>query len=176
MKIHNTKIKGVLIIELNKKTDDRGNLMRIFDQKILKTAKKNFKPVQAYISETLKIGTFRGIHLQLSPFQEAKLTKCIDGAIYEIVVDLRKESKSYKEFLGIELKAKDNKMLFIPPMVAHGFLTLEDNTRFINFSDCEYNGKFEIGIRHNDPYFNFNWPIKPKLYSVKDNSWPDFKE
>ncbi len=174
MKFIKTKIKGAFIIELEKQEDTRGYLARTWD--IKEFAKNGIKMdlVQGYVSHTNKKGTIRGIHYQVKPFAEAKLTRCTKGAIFELVVDLRKKSPTYKKWQGFTLKAKDNKMLFTPPNCGHAILTLADETDFINFSNQPYMSEYEHGIRYDDPAFAIKWPIKVRAVSGKDLSWKGF--
>lgn len=171
-----TKIKGCFVIELEKKEDDRGFLARTFDKEKLKEFGINLDLVQGYVSHTLKKGTMRGIHYQVPPFAEYKLTRVTQGSIYEIVIDLREGSETLGVIEEFEFKAGDYRMLIVPPNCGHAILTLEDNTEFINFSDRPFTAEFERGIRFDDPKFNISWPIPVEIVSEKDRNWPDFKE
>lgn len=175
MKFTEIKFKGVFILELAKHEDERGLLTRIWDKNTFKKYGIKIDVVQSYISHSNKKGTIRGLHYQVKPFAEAKLTKCIKGSIYEVIIDLRPKSKTYKKWTGFKFNAQDNKMLFIPPYFAHAILSLEDNTQFLNFSSQPYTPEFERGIRYNDPSFKINWPINIKEVSEKDFAWEDFK-
>lgn len=176
MKLTSTKIKDCYVIELERKEDDRGFLARIFDKEKLKEAGINLDLVQGYASHTLKKGTMRGIHYQVPPFAEYKLTRVTQGSIYEIVIDLREGSETFGIIEGFEFKAGDYQMLIVPPNCGHAILTLEDNTEFINFSDRPFTGEFERGIRFDDPKFNISWPISVEIVSEKDKSWGEFKQ
>lgn len=175
MKFIPTKIKDCYILELDKKSDDRGFLARTFDKEKLKEFGINLDLVQGYVSFTEKKGTMRGIHFQVPPFSEYKLTRVTHGSIYEVVIDLREGSETYGAIEEIEFKASDYKMLIVPPNCGHAFLTLEDNTEFTNFSDRPFTAEFERGIKFNDSKFNISWPIPVEIVSEKDRSWEDFK-
>jgi len=175
MKFTETKIIGSYIIELEKKEDARGFLTRTWSKDEFAQNGVNVDLVQGYTSFTKKKGTMRGIHYRTAPPYVAQLTRCLTGAIYEVLVDLRPGSKTFKQWEGFEFKPDDNKMLFIPEGCAHAVLTLEDNTLYINLYSQFYNGEIESGIRYNDPAFNIKWPIDVTKVSEKDLSWEDFK-
>lgn len=170
-----TKIKDCYVIELEKREDGRGFLARTFDKEQLKEAGINLDLTQGYVSYTKKKGTMRGIHYQVPPFAEYKLTRVTSGSIYEIVIDLRQGSPTFGEIEGFEFKASDYQMLIVPPNCGHAILTLEDNTEFINFSDRPFAAQFERGIRFDDPGFNISWPIPVEIVSEKDKSWEAYK-
>ncbi len=175
MKFTETKIIGSYVIELEKKEDERGFLTRTWSKDEFKQNGVNVDLVQGYTSYTKKKGTMRGIHYRTAPPYVAQLTRCLTGAIYEVIVDLRPDSKMFMQWEGFEFKPDDNKMLFIPEGCAHAVLTLEDNTFYINLYSQFYNGEIESGIRYNDPTFNIKWPIEVNHVSEKDKSWEDFK-
>lgn len=174
MKFTKTKIKGAFIIGLEKHEDERGFLARIWDREQFQKQGIKIDLVQGYVSHTNKKGTIRGLHYQIKPFAEGKLTRCTKGSIYEVILDLRGQSATFKKWQGFNLKASDNKMMYIPPNCAHAILTLEDDTDFVNFSNQPYTAGYEKGIRYNDPSFKFKWPIKVKYVSPKDLAWPNF--
>lgn len=170
-----TKIKDCFVIELEKKEDERGFLARIFDKEELRNLGISLDIVQGYMTYTKKKGTIRGIHYQASPFAEVKLVRVTSGSVYEIVIDLRKNSSTYKQWLAFEFKASDYKELLIPPNCGHAILALEDNTELTNFYSQSFAPEFERGIRFDDPSFNINWPIPIEFVSDKDKSWEDYK-
>lgn len=171
-----TKFAGVYIIELEKRNDDRGFLARIFDADQFKEKGISFFILQGYITRTKERGTFRGLHYQISPKQESKYIRCVKGSIDEIIIDLRKSSKTYKQWMKFTFAAEDCKMLFIPEYVAHGILTLEDNVEVLNLTGATYSKEFERGVRLDDPCFSIELPHEIKNISEKDLAWPDFKE
>lgn len=175
MKFIKTKIKDCFVIEFEKRKDDRGFLARTFDGEAFKQMGIHFHLEQGYVSFSKKKGTMRGIHYQVPPLAEYKLTRVTEGSIYEIVIDLRKGSPTHGVIEGFEFKADDYQMLIVPPNCGHAILTLEDNTEFINFSDKPFTAEFERGIRFDDPKFNISWPIPVEIVSEKDKSWETYK-
>lgn len=175
MKIIPTKIKDCYILELEKKEDDRGFLARTLDREKLKELFGiDLNIVQGYVTLSNKKGTMRGIHYQIPPFAEYKLTRVTRGSVYEIVIDLREGSETFGTVEGFEFKDSGYKMLLTPPNCGHAILTLEDNTELTNFSDKPFTPEFERGIRFDDPKFNISWPIPVEIVSEKDKSWTDF--
>lgn len=170
-----TKLEGAYIIKLEKREDERGYLARTWDKKDFLKYGIKAELVEGYASHTNRKGTIRGLHYQVKPFAEAKLTRVINGSIYEVIIDLRPKSKTYKKWLGFKFNTQDNKMLYIPPYFAHAILALENDTDFLNFSSQPYTAEFERGIRYDDPAFKIKWPINIKEASEKDLAWEDFK-
>lgn len=172
-----TKLKGVFVIELEKYSDDRGFFSRAWCQKEFKEQGINSRFVQANIGFSKNSGTIRGIHYQIAPFEEAKLVRCIRGAIFDVVLDLRPELPSFKQWFGVELSDENRKMLYVPEGCAHGYQTLVDNTEVFYQVSQVYSPESERGIRWNDPEFDIEWPIEEDLViSEKDQNWSDFME
>tara|TARA_Y200000002_G_C22344383_1_gene522293 strand:+ start:108 stop:632 length:525 start_codon:yes stop_codon:yes gene_type:complete len=172
MKIKKTNIFGCYEVFTDGIFDDRGSFSRIFCENILKKNNIKFKIKQINFANTKKRGTFRGFHYQVNPHSENKLVKCIKGSIFDVVIDLRKKSKTYKKLFKTKLYDKENKLLLIPRGCAHGYLSLNDNTEIIYFVDNVYNSSSERGIKYSDPDIKIKWPIKIKNVSVKDLNWP----
>ena len=170
-----TKIEGAYILEFHKYQDERGKLIRVFDLEFLKTQGIQMEITQSYISYSKEKGTLRGIHCQIAPKLEKKIGRCIQGSIYEVIIDLRKGLPTYKEWQGFQFKAGDDKSLFIPEGVGHAILAMEDDTIFLALSSAPFSSECETGVRYNDPTFNIQWPIPIKNVSEKDLSWEDFK-
>lgn len=173
MKFTETKIKGVYLIELEKKEDERGFLARCWDVERFKQNGIDFNILQGYITHSVNKGTMRGLHYLRVP--EQKLTKVIKGNVYEVVIDVRADSLTFKQWEAFTLKDTDYKMLFIGPGIAHAILTLEDNTELMSLYSPAYVPGNEGGIRYNDPLFNIQWPIPVEVVSNKDLSWEDFR-
>ncbi len=173
MKFNKTKIGGVFLIDLEKHEDSRGFLTRIYGDSEFKECGIDFTITQSYITKSNKKGTIRGFHYLKVP--EKKLTKVLRGKVFEVVIDIRPKSKTFKQWETFELKGSDYKMIYMDPGIAHAILTLEDDTEFMSLYSPEYSGENEGGIRYNDPTFNINWPIGIKHISVKDSSWENFK-
>jgi len=171
MLFHETPLKDLMVIEPEKLEDDRGFFARTWDQEIFREMGLNSKIVQCSISSNKKKGTLRGLHVQYFPYEEAKIVRCTRGRLYDIVVDLRKNSSTFKKWFSIELSADNYKMLYVPEGCAHGYQTLEDNT------DAEYQ-MTEVfkpehygGVRWDDPAFNIKLPLEVTVISKKDTVW-----
>ncbi|WP_194774703.1 dTDP-4-dehydrorhamnose 3,5-epimerase [Pararhodonellum marinum] len=174
MIFHKTKISDLFTIELDKKEDDRGFFARIFCEEIFANHNIDFKVVQSNMSFSKKKGTMRGLHYQKSPYEEAKLVKCIHGSIFDVVIDLRPESPTYLQWVGTELTEHNHKLLYIPPLCAHGFLTLAPNSKVTYMVSAPYAPNHEGAIRYNDPLFNINWPTEIESITERDQKIPDF--
>ena len=174
MEIKKLKLCGVYEFSLDKKYDKRGHFVRIFDKNIFKKVNISNVWVQENSSFTIKKNTIRGLHMQLAPFDEAKLVRCIKGKILDVYVDLRKESKTFGKWGSITLDSSN--MIYIPRGFAHGFCTLEDNCSVFYKVDNYYNQKKECGILWNDIDLNINWPTNNPIISDKDNKNLSLKE
>ena len=169
IKFKKTKIKNLEIGTFKEIKDFRGNFSRLFCADIF--SKKIKKICQINKSFSKKKYTLRGMHFQLSPFAEYKIVICISGKVYDVAIDLRKNSKTFGKWHSEILSKKNNKVFFIPKGFAHGFMTLEKNSELIYFVSQFYNWKKERGVMYNDPFFKINWPAKPSNISSKDLSW-----
>ena len=168
------KIKGVFLIKPNSFVDDRGIFRRHFCFNEFSQNGIADKVKQANVSENNFAHTLRGFHYQQYPHGEGKTLSCLKGSIYDIIVDLRKESSTYMQWLSFNLDDKNRNSVHIPPGCANAFLTLEDNCLIQYYCSHQYAPDFERGIRFNDKIFNFKWPVEPKIISDKDNNHPDF--
>lgn len=169
-----TEFEGVYIIELEKIKDERGFFARYYDLKKFKEWGLNPKIAQCSISFNKKKGTVRGMHYQIHPYQEEKLVYCNKGKIFDVIIDLRPKSKTFKKWLGITLDSF-NKIIYIPKGFAHGFQTLQNNT-VVNYQISEFFlPEFSRGIKWNDSNFQIKWPIKPTIISKKDKSYQKFR-
>jgi len=167
----NTEIENVHIVELDLLDDDRGFFARSWCKNEFGKHRLNIDIVQCNISFNKKKGTLRGLHVQTKPFAEAKLIRCTMGAIFDVLVDLREASDSYKKWMSVVLDSNNRKMIYVPEGVAHGFQTLEDNTEvFYQMSEFYY-PEYARGFRWDDPVFNIKWPLKPTLISEKDRNY-----
>jgi dTDP-4-dehydrorhamnose 3,5-epimerase len=131
--------------------------------------------VQCNISYNPKKHTMRGMHYQVEPYGEAKVVRCVKGSIYDVVVDLRSESPTFRQWTGVTLTAANRQMLYIPEGCAHGFLTLEDQTEVLYQMSEFYQGDSARGVRWDDPAFGIQWPAIPELMSERDRTYPDFQ-
>jgi len=175
MKFLETKLKDAHIIEIEKLKDHRGFFARTWCQKEFEEHNLVSRVRQANVSYNKKKGTLRGMHYQLSPYEETKLVRCTKGAIYDVNIDLRPASPTYTQWIGAELTAENYKMLYVPENFAHGFLTLKDDTEVTYQVSQFYTPGSERGIRWDDPAFNIDWPTEVKVISDKDKNWPDYK-
>lgn len=174
MIIKETKIQGVYILEIKKIEDERGFFGRAWCANELREQGLNANVAQANISLSKTKGTLRGMHYQVNPYQETKLIRCTKGAIYDVIIDLRKNSSTYKQHIGVELTEDNYKMLYVPEDFAHGFITLKDNSEVHYMVTQFYTPGAEAGIRWDDPLFNIDWPIIPTVISEKDANHPNY--
>ena len=174
MKFIETPLEGAYLIELEKKGDDRGFFARAFCKNEFESHNLNNNIVQINNSLSRDKGTLRGLHYQLSPKSEDKIVRCIRGSLYDVIVDLRPTSETFKQWFGTELSAENRNSLFVPRGFAHGFITLEEDTEAFYLVTEFYSPVHERGIRYNDPAFNIKWQIAPIVISEKDNNHPYF--
>lgn len=171
-----TKLKGAYIIKPERLEDERGFFARTFCQKEFEKQGLNPRVVQCSISFNKKKATLRGMHYQVAPYKEAKLVCCVKGAIYDVIIDLRSNSSTYCQWLGVELSAENCEMLYVPEDFAHGFQTLEDNTVvFYQISEF-YHPECARGARWDDPAFGIEWPLPIQVISEKDRTYPEYKK
>ena len=173
MKILKTKIKGVHIIKISAKKDSRGSFTRLFCEKILKKKKIKIKQINNSINK--KIGTTRGLHYQIKPFEEDKIIKCIKGSLVNIIVDMRKKSKTYLKHILIKLDEKKSTMSLVPKGCANGIQTLQKNTEIVYFVSNFYSPLHERGLNYKDPSLQIKLPKKINVMSKKDKKWPYIK-
>jgi len=174
MHFKETKLKGAYIIEPERLEDTRGFFARAWCEKEFEAHGLNSSLVQCNISFNKKRGTLRGMHYQLSPYEEAKLVRCTMGVIFDVIVDLRLDSATYLEWIGVELTADNRKMLYVPEKFAHGYQTLIPNTEVFYQVSQFYSKDFESGVRWNDPSFGIEWPETENIIiSEKDRNWSD---
>ena len=171
-KLNDSPFEGLFVIEKLPKKDDRGFFERIFCEIELKNfiSKKNFKQINH--SFTQKSGTIRGMHFQVSPFQELKIIHCIKGRIFDVAVDLRPSSVSFKQWFGIELSDSNNRLMVIPSGVAHGFQTLQDDCHLIYLHDENFKHECQSGINAFDTDVGIKWPMALTEMSERDRGLP----
>jgi dTDP-4-dehydrorhamnose 3,5-epimerase len=175
LKFTETELKDAYIIEPELLTDERGFFARSWCQKEFTERGLNPNLVQCNISFNLKKGTLRGMHYQAKPHEEAKLVRCTMGAIYDVIVDIRPESPTFKQWVAVKLTAENRKMLYIPEDMAHGFQTLVDNTEVFYQMSEFYHSESATGLRWDDPVFGIEWKKQQNLIiSDKDLSYPLF--
>ncbi len=167
-------LEGVYVINLDVLEDERGFFARTYCYDEFTKFGCNPKIMQSNLSFNHKKGTLRGMHFQKAPKEEAKLVRCVSGSIYDVIIDLRPDSSTYKEQFSIELSATNRKMLYVPEGFAHGFQTLMDNTEILYQMTEFYSHEHGSGIKYNDPVFNITWPMEVSVISLKDQNYPDF--
>jgi dTDP-4-dehydrorhamnose 3,5-epimerase len=171
-----TKLRGAFIIEPERLEDERGFFARTWCRKEFEARGLNPCLVQCNISFNRNKGTLRGMHFQIPPHAEAKLVRCTMGAIYDVILDLRPDSPTIKQWVAVELTAENRKMLYAPEGLAHGFLTLIDNTEVFYQMSASYHPESARGVRWDDPAFAILWPLdRPGHISVRDKSLPLFR-
>lgn len=169
------ELRGVYIIEPEYRVDDRGFFARIWCQHEFEVCRLNPRLAQCNVSFNHKRGTLRGMHYQLSPHAEVKIVRCTRGGIYDVALDLRPDSPTYKRWQAVELTDRNRLALYIPEGVAHGYQTLTDNTEVYYQVSEFYSPDSEAGIRWNDPALAIRWPLLDPIVSSKDARWPDFR-
>ena len=174
MKFVETKLKGAYVIEIELISDNRGFFARSWCQKEFSDQGLNPNLVQSNISFNLKKGTLRGMHYQAKPHEEAKLVRCTRGSIYDVIIDIRPDSSTFKSWVAVELSAENRKMLYIPEGFSHGFQTLEDNTEVFYQMSESYFPEYSTGVRWNDLAFDIQFPLEITSISQKDQAYPDF--
>jgi dTDP-4-dehydrorhamnose 3,5-epimerase len=171
-----TKLEDVKIIEIEKHEDERGFFARQWDSELLDKEKLDSTIRQCNIALSREKGTIRGMHYQTKPFEEVKLVRCTSGKIYDVIIDLRKNSNTYKQWEGFELSENNFKTLYVPKGFAHGFQSLEDNSVIFYQVSQKYSPEHEKGIRWNDPVFKISWPLTSVIVSKKDQMWEPFEK
>jgi dTDP-4-dehydrorhamnose 3,5-epimerase len=169
-----TELKGAFVIEPERLEDERGFFARTWCTQEFEAHGLNPNLVQCNISFSKKKGTIRGMHYQAPPYEEAKFIRCTTGAIYDVIIDLRPDSKSFMHWIAVELPAESRKMIYVPEGFAQGCQILMDNTEIYYQMSEFFAPEYARGLRWNDPLFNINWPQKVTTISVKDQNWPDF--
>lgn len=172
MIFNETSIQGVYIVDLELLKDDRGFFARAFCAQEFEERGLKAAIAQCNMSFNHKKGTLRGMHFQIPPATETKLIRCTQGAVYDVIVDLRKDSPTYLSHVGVELSADNRRALYVPEMFAHGYQTLTDNAEVIYQVTEFYTPGYERGLRHSDPKLAIDWPLPVTTISNKDANWP----
>jgi dTDP-4-dehydrorhamnose 3,5-epimerase len=170
-----TALKDAYVIEIKKIQDARGFFGRSWCQKEFEAHGLVSCTRQENVSYNHKQGTLRGMHYQIAPYEETKLVRCTRGALYDVIIDIRPDSPTYRQWLGVELSAENYRMLYVPRGFAHGFITLADDTEAIYQVSQFYTPDAEGGIRYDDLTFGIQWPTAVQVISEKDKSWPDYQ-
>ena len=170
-----TKLPGVFEVDIEPRHDDRGFFARCWCREEFEKNSLNSKLVQCSISFNRQRGTLRGMHYQAAPHVEAKVVRCTAGGLYDVVLDLRPEMPTFREWIAVELTPANRKMIYIPEGCAHGFLTLEDDTEVFYQMSEFYHPEAARGVRWDDPSFRIAWPGPPEVISERDRLYPDFE-
>lgn len=165
-------IRGCYLIKRNIPRDNRGYFSRLADTDEFKRNGLNGGFVQISASGNYRKGTLRGLHMQIKPSAEEKLVCCVAGEVFDVCVDLRKDSGTYLKYCSAILSEENGQSFYIPKGCAHGFISLKDDTRLIYFMTAAHNPKAERGYRWSDPAFSIQWPVAPEIISDKDHAWP----
>jgi dTDP-4-dehydrorhamnose 3,5-epimerase len=170
-----TQISGVFEIGLEPKPDDRGFFARVWCQKEFAARGLDTNLVQCSLSFNPRKGTLRGLHYQAAPYAETKLVRCTRGAIFDVILDLRPTSPTFRDWVALVLTAENRKTAYVPQGCAHGFLTLEDEAEvFYQMSECQH-AESARGVRFDDPAFQIVWPEKIEVISDRDRNYPNFE-
>ncbi len=169
-----THLEGLVVVELESVEDERGSFARTFDSAAWEARGMSARVLQCSLSRNLRRGTLRGLHFQVAPDEERKLVGCSSGAIFDVAVDLRAESPTFRRWFGLELSAANGSLLYIPAGFAHGFLTLTDDADVRYQMSDVYVADASRGVRWDDPAFGIDWPADPQVISARDSAYPDF--
>ena len=172
MRFTDTDVAGAKVIDPTPHQDDRGRFMRAWCSKEFVEHGIKFVPLQANMGLSVRKGTVRGMHFQEAPALEAKLVRCTRGAMFDVVLDLRQESPSYRRWYGAELSAENGRMLYVPEGCAHGYQTLEESTEMYYMASEFYTPNAARGVRFDDPAFGIQWPLAASVVSEQDRNWP----
>ncbi|WP_376093920.1 dTDP-4-dehydrorhamnose 3,5-epimerase [Roseomonas sp. CCTCC AB2023176] len=174
MRIEASRVSGAHLIQPERRRDERGFFARMFCEDEFAAAGLESRFVQINNSLTGRRGTLRGLHYQLPPAAEVKVVRCVRGALWDVVADLRPDSPTYGRWFGAELTAENRAMMYVPRGCAHGFLTLTDDAEALYLVSAAYAPQQERGLRYDDPWLGIAWPDKPAELSAKDRDWPPF--
>lgn len=174
MRFSETKLPGVFVIDIEPANDERGFFARVFCEREFAAAGIRLSLPQINLSRNTAALTLRGMHFQRPPYAEAKLVRVSRGRIYDVAIDLRPDSPTFRQWVGVELSAKNDRAIFLPEGIAHGFLTLEPDTDVLYLMGREFVPGHDEGVRWNDPAFGMKWPAVPAVISQRDATYPDF--
>jgi dTDP-4-dehydrorhamnose 3,5-epimerase len=172
MRFTETGLKGGYLVDIERRVDGRGFFSRGWCRREFESQGLNPNLAQANIGFSDRKGTLRGMHYQVPPYQEAKLVRCTMGAIYDVVIDLRPDSATYRQWYGVELTADNRRMLYVPEGCAHGYETLVDDTEVFYQTSQFYAPECARGVRYDDPAFRVAWPSTVLVISDADRKWP----
>lgn len=169
-----TKLKGAYLVDLDEREDERGFFARSWCEEEFRALGLNSAIAQCNVAFNHRKGTLRGMHYSAAPFEEAKLVRCTAGSLYDVIIDLRPRSPTYRQHLGEVLSAANHRSLYVPEGFAHGFQTLEDNTEVFYQMSRAYSAEHARGVRYNDPAFGIEWKSGVSVILERDRNYPDF--
>ena len=172
MKFIPTKLNGAFVIEPELHEDSRGFFARTFCAREFSGLGLATSFVQCSVSFNRQAGTLRGLHYQLPPAAEVKIVRCTSGSLHDVIVDLRPDSPTYLQHIGVELSSRNHLALYVPQLFAHGFQSLEDGTEVFYQISAFYDPQKSKGIRYDDPKLGIRWPLPVSVISEKDRQWP----
>jgi dTDP-4-dehydrorhamnose 3,5-epimerase len=167
-------LKDAFIVDIERREDERGFFARTFCEREFEAHGLNRRLVQSSISFNKNKGTLRGMHYQTAPNEEAKVVRCTQGAIYDVIIDLRQSSPTFKQWEAVELTSENHRMIYVPEGFAHGFQTLEDATEVLYFMTEFYAPEVSRGVRWDDPAFGIRWPAAERTIALRDQQYPAF--
>jgi dTDP-4-dehydrorhamnose 3,5-epimerase len=175
MRFTQTPIPGAVVVDLERHDDERGFFARVWDPDEFAAADLNPGLAQASLSRSTRAGTLRGMHFQRAPHEEAKLVRCVRGAIFDVVLDLRPDSPAHLRWHGVRLDHENGRALYVPEGCAHGFQTLEDDSDVLYLISHAYVPEASAGVRWDDPAFAIEWPAAAeRTIGARDRGWPDY--
>ncbi len=174
MKFTELSIPGVFLIDLERRSDDRGFFARTYCESEFAALGLAARMVQTNVSHNHVAGTLRGMHMQLEPYGEVKIVRAIRGAIHDVIVDVRPDSPTFLQHVGVHLDDDNRSALYVPIGFAHGYQALTDDAEVLYQVSTAYAPGYEVGYRHDDPAFSISWPLPVTVVSPKDAEWPLF--
>jgi dTDP-4-dehydrorhamnose 3,5-epimerase len=174
MNFTSTRLNGAWIVDVEKRRDERGFFARTWCRRELAARGLDSEVAQESVSHNVRRGTLRGLHFQLPPHEETKIVRCLDGAIHDVIVDLRPRSPTFRRCEGFELSAENRRALYIPKGFAHGFQTLTDDADIAYQISAFYAPEAAAGYRYDDPAFAIAWPLSVAVIGERDLAWPAF--
>jgi dTDP-4-dehydrorhamnose 3,5-epimerase len=176
MRVIETALPNAFVLELEPIRDERGFFARAFDGEQLRARGLASDFAQHSISYNARRGTLRGLHFQIAPYEETKIVRCIGGAVFDVLVDVRPSSPTFKRWISLELSSGNRRAVYVPPGVAHGFQTLADDSELYYHISPAYHAEAARDVRWDDPAFGVEWPKAERIMSERDRSYPDFEE
>jgi dTDP-4-dehydrorhamnose 3,5-epimerase len=168
-------VQGAYVVDLERREDERGYFARLWCDEEFSGQGLAGRVRQINTGYSTHAGTLRGMHLQRSPYEEAKVVRCVRGAVFDVAVDVRPGSPTHKQWVGVELTADNGRMLYVPAGCAHGYLTLVDSTELMYLTSAPYAPNSAVGVRYNDPAFAISWPAEIRVVSDADRGWPNYE-